>query len=338
VTARPLLDVESLVVEVYRDRDWVTAVRDVSFSINEGERLALVGESGSGKSLTAMALGGLLSRGARVRSGRIQFREIDLARARAKDVQQLLGREIGFVFQDPSSALDPTMPIGKQIAESLDAHGVGSRRTRRRETADLLARVGIPDAHRRLDDYPHEFSGGMCQRAVIASALISQPALLIADEPTSALDVTVQAQILELLNELSAELGLAVLFITHDLAVARAVADRVGVMYAGRLLEHGPAETMLLHPDHPYSRALLALAPRLNSGGALPQPIAGTPIAPWLAGDCCPFAPRCRFTLPQCEISRFVLLPLIEREAHASACIVPEQSRLPRPVPVEAQR
>jgi oligopeptide/dipeptide ABC transporter ATP-binding protein len=331
-----LLQVEALEIEVYRDRAWLPAVRDVSFSLADGDCLALVGESGSGKTLTAMALGGLLGPGGRVRAGRILFRDLDLTRAHPEQARQLLGRAIGFVFQDPGSALDPTMPIGKQIAESLQAHGVGNPRSRRQQAAELLGRVGIPDAHRRLDDYPHEFSGGMCQRAVIASALIAGPDLLIADEPTSALDVTVQAQILELLAELRAELGLAVVFITHDLAVARAVADRVGVMYAGRLLELGPAATILSQPDHPYSQALLALAPRLDSGRILPQPIPGAPIAPWQAGPGCPFAPRCRFRQHECELGEFPGLPASDE--HGSACIIPLASRQPHPAPLEALR
>jgi oligopeptide/dipeptide ABC transporter ATP-binding protein len=335
VNHHALLAVDALDVEVHRDGAWRPAVRDVSFEIARGERVALVGESGSGKSLTAMSIGRLLPAGSRLAGGRILMEGEDLLRSSAEEIRRRRGRDIGFVFQDPSGALDPTMTVGRQVAEVLRIHSIGEPRTRRGEVADLLARVGIPDARRRMDEYPHQFSGGMKQRAMIASALIAEPRLLVADEPTSALDVTIQAQIVDLLRDLSSEMGLAVLFITHDLSLARAIADRVVVMYGGRVLEDGPAPTLLHAPHHPYTRALLALAPRLGSGRRLPEPIPGAPTPGWMAGEGCPFAPRCTFAEARCSSTPWSLTRLAESSTHRSACIIPAEERQEH-APVEA--
>jgi oligopeptide/dipeptide ABC transporter ATP-binding protein len=326
VNPDPFLAVDGLCVEVLRDGVWRPAVREVSFDVASGERVALVGESGSGKSLTAMSIGRLLPAGSRLAGGRILLDGEDILRFPPEEIRRRRGRDIGFVFQDPSGALDPTMTVGRQVAEVLNVHAIGDPRTRRAKVADMLVRVGIPDARRRMNEYPHQFSGGMKQRAMIASALVAGPRLLVADEPTSALDVTIQAQIVDLIRDLSSEMGLAVLFITHDLSLARAIADRVVVMYGGRVLEDGPAPALLRAPHHPYTRALLALAPRLGSGRRLPQPIPGTPTPGWLAGEGCPFAPRCTFAEPGCSSTPWSLTRLGE-STHRSACIIPVEER-----------
>jgi oligopeptide transport system ATP-binding protein len=239
-----------------------------------------------------MSIGRLLPTGARIAGGHIVFFGSDIVQSSSEDVRLLRGRDVAFVFQDPNAALDPTMRVGRQITESLEAHKIEGPSYWREKAADLLTRVGIRDAWRRLDDYPHQFSGGMRQRAMIAAALIAGPRLLVADEPTSALDVTVQAQIIKLINELSADMGLAIIFITHDLSVARLAADRVAVMYAGVIVEYGPAGILLKKPHHPYTQALLALAPHLATIKTLPDPIPGTPVPAWQTGDACPFAGR----------------------------------------------
>jgi oligopeptide/dipeptide ABC transporter ATP-binding protein len=320
------LTVEGLTIEVHRDGTWRPVVRDVSFVIGAGERVAMVGESGSGKSLTALALGRLLPLGARMTSGRLSFFGIDLGRCSPAQIRALRGRDIGFVFQDPTSALDPTMNVGRQIMEVLSAHGIGHPRSQRERASAMLSRVGIPGASSRMDEFPHQFSGGMRQRAMIAAALVAGPRLLVADEPTSALDVTIQAQILDLIDQLSTEMGLAVLFITHDLSVAREVADRVVVLYAGRVLEDGPTDTLLGAPHHPYTDALVGLAPRLGSG-LTAVPIPGMPIAGWLAGDGCPFAPRCQFAEHRCRATPWALADVAGNPAHRSACIIPPEER-----------
>lgn len=325
--APPVLVVESLTVDVQRDGLWLPAVRQASFVLHQGEHVALVGESGSGKSLTALAIGRLLPPGARIGAGRIEFAGTDLTSCSTDTIRGLRGRSIGFVFQDPTAALDPTMRVGRQVEEPMEAHELGDARSRRNDVAAMLSRVGIVDAHRRLNDYPHQFSGGMRQRVMIASALITRPRLLVADEPTSALDATVQAQILETINALSTEMGLAVLFITHDLAVARAIADRLIIMYGGRILEDGPAETILTTPHHPYTQALLALAPRRESGAAIPEPIPGTPIPGWLSGDACPFATRCPFVRPRCRTTAWALADVPDDRRHRSACVVAPEGR-----------
>ncbi len=323
------LEVRELSVEVRRPEGWRHAVRDVSFAIADGERVALVGESGSGKSLTAMSLGALLPTGARVASGHLRFDGHDL---RSADVAALRGRDIAFVFQNPMASLDPLIRVGAQIEETLEAHAIGDRRSRRRRSVELLERVGIRDAERRARDFPHQFSGGMRQRVMIAAALAGGPRLLVADEPTTALDVTVQAQILTLLRSLSDELGLSLLLITHDLAVARSVTERAIVMYAGRVLETAPMATLLERPHHPYTDALLRLAPDLEGPPELPDPIPGRPIPAWEAGDGCPFAGRCPYEQPRSRDLPWGLRPV--GATHQSACVVPPADRIASGAPV----
>ncbi len=289
----PVLEVHDLAVSVPAGASRAAAVDGVSFSLPAGETLALVGESGCGKSLTALALLDLLPPGTRRERGRVV-----LAGAVLEDWRGVRGRRIGMVFQEPQSALNPVMAVGEQVAEVLRLPRGMSRGEARREAVAALARVGIPDPEDRAGRYPHELSGGMRQRAVIAMALAGGPSVLLADEPTTALDTTVQAQVLDLLRRLRDGTGMAVLLVTHDLGVAAASADRVAVMYAGRLVETGPAASVLSAPAHPYTRGLLA------SRGADParplSPIPGQVPTPgaWPSG--CPFHPRCALAEPRC--------------------------------------
>jgi peptide/nickel transport system ATP-binding protein len=284
------------------------AVRDVSLSMGVGEVLALVGESGSGKSVTSLAMMGLLPAQARV-SGEILFSNgsgaaQDLLRLTDEGMRELRGSAIAMIFQEPMTALNPVMRVGDQIAEAILAHE-NSRRLMRREAWErsvaAMNEVSIPDAERRARDYPHQLSGGMRQRVMIAMAIANRPKLLIADEPTTALDVTVQAQILDLLGELRAKFGLAMLFISHDLAVVSNIADRVAVMYAGSLVEVGSRREIFHEPAHPYTRGLLHAVPTLTTDRARPlQTIEGTVPSAQAIPRGCPFEPRCEFRIPEC--------------------------------------
>jgi ABC-type dipeptide/oligopeptide/nickel transport system ATPase component len=256
--AEPLLNVQHLSVAFEGTRSTVTAVDDVSFQIAPGETLGLVGESGSGKSVTAFAILRLLQPPGRVTTGRVMFEGRDLLALPERDMRQIRGARISLIFQEPMTALDPVMRIGDQIAEALTVHG---RTGARQRAVELLNAVHIPDAERRARDYPHQLSGGMRQRAMIAIALACHPALVIADEPTTALDVTIQAQVLDLLRELRAKFNLALLLITHDFGVIAEIADRVAVMYRGTLVEQGPVRQILRAPVHDYTRSLLAAVP-----------------------------------------------------------------------------
>ncbi len=292
---QPLLDVRDLEVAFTRKgRRDVLAVDGVSFSIAPGETIGLVGESGSGKSVTSLAVMGLLpSRGVRV-GGEVWFDGTDLRTLSADRMRDIRGRDIAMVFQDPMSSLNPVIPIGVQVTEVLERHQ-GLKRDEARDAAtDLLARVGIPDPRRRLKDYPHQFSGGMRQRALIAMALACKPRLLIADEPTTALDVTIQAQILELLKDLVRDSGTALMMITHDLGVVAGLCDTVNVMYSGRIVESAQRRPLFARPRHPYTGGLLASIPRLDAPRGEPlHPIPGSPndTLAWAQG--CAFAPRC---------------------------------------------
>ena len=255
----------------------VRAIRGVDFDLNKGETLAIVGESGSGKSVTTRTIMRLLSSNANIDEGQILFKGQDIVNKSEKEMQKIRGREIAMIFQDPMTSLDPTMTIGKQVAESLRKHKNVSKKESLKAALDLLNLVGIPDAEKRLKNYPHQFSGGQRQRIVIAIALICNPEILIADEPTTALDVTIQAQILELLKEIQEKIETSIIFITHDLGVVANVADRVAVMYAGKIVEVGTAEEIFYNPQHPYTWGLLGSMPTLESENDRLYAIPGSP-------------------------------------------------------------
>ena len=287
-----LLSLEHLTTGFDVDRRFVPAVIDVTFELSKGETVCLVGESGSGKSLTALSIMRLVQPPGRVASGRIVFRGRDLLALSEREMQNVRGAEIGLVFQEPMTALNPVFTIGSQIEETLRVHGRATRRTARQKAIELLDAVSVPEPARRVREYPHQLSGGLRQRALIALALACDPVLLIADEPTTALDVTIQAQILELLHALRQTLGLALLLITHDLGVVAQMADRVCVMYAGRIVEEAPVKTLFDDPKHPYTQGLMASIPSGARGTPLVA-IPGTvpPLGALPSG--CSFAPRC---------------------------------------------
>ncbi|HYH48344.1 MAG TPA: ABC transporter ATP-binding protein [Acidimicrobiia bacterium] len=307
----PVMSVRGLTVEFATPDGVVSAVNGVGFDLAAGETLAILGESGSGKSVTAQAVMGLIERPGRVTAGSVLFGDRDLLAASAEDRRRVRGSGIAMVFQDPLSALNPVWSVGFQIGELFRVHRGLSRRDARRRAVELLERVRIPAAASRVGEYPHQFSGGMRQRVMIAMALALDPKVLIADEPTTALDVTVQAQILELLDELRADTGMGLLLITHDLGVVAETADRVAVMYAGRVVETGPTDNVLSDPRHPYTEGLLASVPRGQSGREERlRPIAGAPpsLARIPAG--CPFHPRCPYVIDQCRTERPPLAPI----------------------------
>ena len=291
-TPAPLLDVSGLAVEFPTGQGWVRVVDGVEFSIAHGETLGLVGESGSGKSVTSLALLGLVqTQHGRIPEGSIKFEGRELVGASGATLADVRGGGIGMVFQQALRSLNPAFRVGDQIAETLRRHDDLSRSEARRRAVELLDRVHIPDAERRARNYPHEFSGGMCQRAMIAMALACAPRLLIADEPTTALDVTVQAHILDLLRELQDDTGVSILFISHDLAVVAEMSDRVAVMYAGRVVEQAAAADIFTDPRHPYTQGLLNSIPRRGQRrlAAIPGTVPHVGAMP----DGCPFHPRC---------------------------------------------
>ena len=299
---RPLLAVDDLSVTfLRRGAAPLHAVSDVSFTVRPGEHVGLVGESGSGKSVTSLAIMGLLPSAGVDVSGRVDYDGDDLLDMDPERRRALRGREIAMVFQDPMTSLNPVLRIGLQIAEVVQRHR-GLDKTEAMDAAsDLLSTVGIPDPGRRVREYPHQLSGGMRQRVLIAMALACQPRLLIADEPTTALDVTIQAQILELLKELVADTGTALILITHDLGVVAGICDSVHVMYSGRIVESAPRRPLFARPAHPYTGGLLASIPRLDAERGAPlRPIPGSPTdtLPWSQG--CAFAPRCPNVLDRC--------------------------------------
>ena len=298
----------------------IHAVNDVSFTLAAGSVLGLVGESGCGKSVTALSLMGLLDAPGVVMGGPAIFQDEDGARdllaLPAHEWERVRGRRIGMIFQDPLTSLNPALSVGYQIAEPLRVHFGLSRAAARAQAADWMRRVGLDAA--RLDDYPHRFSGGMRQRVMIALAAACRPRLLIADEPTTALDVTIQAQILKLLRGLVRELGAAVILITHDLGVVAQMADRVAVMYAGRIVEDAPVAQLFAAPQHPYTKALLAARPRLDQLTRRLQAIAGAPPALDTDAPGCAFAPRCPLRLPVCDEKRPALAEIAP--GHRAAC------------------
>ncbi len=315
----PLLEVNHLHVRLQTHRGPAYAVRNVSFSLEPGATLGLVGESGCGKSMTVMALMGLLPEDAEV-TGSIRFEDQELIGKSDRDMCRIRGDRIGMIFQEPMTALNPVHSIGRQVAEPLRLHRGMSAAQARKEALALLDRVGIPDAARRFDAYPHQFSGGQRQRITIAMALACGPDLLIADEPTTALDVTIQRQILDLIGELVAERGMALILISHDLGVIAQNVARMMVMYGGSVVESGPTESVFAHRMHPYSLGLFGARPQLSSRkGQRLATIAGSvpELVDLPAG--CPFAGRCSFTIAQCHVT---VPPAVEIEpGHEVRCI-----------------
>jgi oligopeptide/dipeptide ABC transporter ATP-binding protein len=323
VSARePILSVEDLRVEFWTGRGTVHAVNGISFDIAPGETLGIVGESGCGKSVTSLAILGILARAGRVVGGKASFQGRDLLQMRDDELRKIRGKEIAMIFQDPMTSLNPVLTIGRQIREALETHFKLDKDAANKRAAELLDQVGIPSPDIRLRDYPHQFSGGMRQRAMIAMALACEPKVLIADEPTTALDVTIQAQILDVLKRLVAERDTALVLITHDLGVVAGMCERVNVMYAGMFVETGPAEQLFGRPRHPYTLGLLQSVPRLDAGRRQKlQPIEGAPRDMLSPPRECPFAPRCRFEVEQSR-QEVPLLHEIE-PGHHVACFNP---------------
>jgi oligopeptide/dipeptide ABC transporter ATP-binding protein len=314
----PLVSVEDLRVEFHTDAGVVKAVDGVSWSIRPGETLGIVGESGSGKSVSALAVMGLLQKPQAKISGRIVFRGRDLLSAGEDELRSLRGNEISMIFQDPLSALNPVFKVGHQVAEVIQAHEKIGRVPARKRAVDLLAEVGIPNPKQRAQEFPHQYSGGMRQRAMIAMALAMDPALLLADEPTTALDVTVQAQIMSLLRKLQEDRGTAIVLITHDLGVVAGHADRVLVMYAGRVAETAGADALFHAPRHPYTLGLLTSLARLDRRRTdRLHPIPGQPPSLIRVPPGCPFHPRCSFATEICPAE---VPPLVGGASHAAAC------------------
>ncbi len=324
MTAVPLLEVVDLRTQFHTDDGMVTAVDGVSFTVGAGETVAVVGESGSGKSATALSIMGLVDAPAgRIVSGDVRLEGRSLVGLSEADYRSLRGRELAMIFQDPMTALNPVFRVGDQVAEALSVHDPSvSRRAAGRRAVELLDAVGIPEPSRRAGDYPHQYSGGMRQRAMIAMAMANRPKLLIADEPTTALDVTIQAQVLEVLSRARAETGAGLLLITHDLGVVAGVADRVIVMYGGRVLEEGSLDDVFTRSRHPYTLGLLRSRPRFgDDGGRRPlRPIPGAPPSLVNPPSGCVFHPRCELAIEECRGER-PPLRAVAGGAHRSACL-----------------
>ena len=300
----PLLRVENLSVAFRARREALRVIDDVSLTVAAGEILAVVGESGAGKSVTGTAVLGLLDPNAEILAGRIILNGREIQALPPNEMTKVRGRLVGAVFQDPMSSLDPLMRIGDQLVETIRCHLPLGRKDALTMAADLLGEVGISEPERRLRQYPHEFSGGMRQRVVIALALCGSPQLLIADEPTTALDAWTQLQIVDLLRRLCRDRGMGAMLITHDMSVVVAVADRVAVMYAGRLVESGPTQAVITSPRHPYTRGLMAAIPKIGAMADRLTQIDGAMLPPASRGDFCGFHPRCPSALPICRARR----------------------------------
>ncbi len=324
----PLLRVEELRVEFPSEDGVVHAVDGITYQVQAGKTLGIVGESGSGKTVSSLTTLGLTRRqGARI-SGRILFEGRDLVALPEGELRSIRGNDIAMIFQDPLSALHPLYKVGKQLVEALRAHKDISKQKARERAVELLGLVGIPDPKRRVDEYPHEFSGGMRQRAMIAMALANEPKLLIADEPTTALDVTVQAQILALMERLQNELGMAIIIITHDLGVVAEMADDIAVMYAGRIVETSSADSLFSGPEHPYTWGLLKSIPRLeHDRSEMLVPIPGTPPSLIRPPSGCHFHPRCAYAQPDHARIDPDLEPIPGEPHHFVACLLEPDER-----------
>jgi peptide/nickel transport system ATP-binding protein len=319
-----LLEVDNLHVSFRTDDGIVQAVRGVSFQVEPGQTLGIVGESGSGKSVATQTIMGL-TRGAEV-EGRAFFEGANLLTMSRDEMSGVRGAQVGMIFQDPLSSLHPFYKVGWQIVEMIRLHDKAmNKAAARRRAIELLQLVGIPQASRRIDDYPHQFSGGMRQRAMIAMAMALNPKLLIADEPTTALDVTVQAQVLQMINRLQEEFGTAVILITHDLGVIADVADDVVVMYGGMVMEQADRVTLFKNYHHPYTEGLLQSLPAYGGERERLRSIPGTPPSPINVPPGCPFAPRCPYVMDRCRVERPPLAAAGDEPGHLSACWLPRE-------------
>jgi oligopeptide/dipeptide ABC transporter ATP-binding protein len=334
----PLLTVDGLNVQFHTDEGVVHAVDDVSFQLRPGEVLAVVGESGSGKSVTAMTLMGLTRSPNAKFAGSAKLRGQELVTAGDDELRRIRGKEIAMIFQDPMTSLNPVQKIGAQIVEQVQAHEDVSDAEARDRTIELLERVGIPRAGERVDSYPHEFSGGMRQRVMIAMALSCDPAILIADEPTTALDVTIQAQILGLMRDLRERTGTAIILVTHDLGVVADIADRIAVMYAGRIVETGTLDEIFYDPQHPYTWGLLGSITRIDRErpNRLPS-IPGTPPSLDARPEGCHFRPRCRHEFEACPKYPQLEGRIPEAPGHDDRCWLPVEEKRTRRQVAEGQ-
>jgi peptide/nickel transport system ATP-binding protein len=325
MTPLTLLDVRDLTVR-FKTRDGIVqAVSNLSFTLRRGETLAVVGESGSGKSVTSLAIMGLLNRVYADISGEVLFEGTDLLALKAEELQKIRGRDVSMIFQDPFACLHPMYRVGAQIAEAVQAHADVSKKVAWSRAVELLGAVGIPNAKLRASDFPHQFSGGMRQRAMIAMALVHNPDVLIADEPTTALDVTVQAQIIELIDRVKKEFDVGVILITHDLGVVAETATHVMVMYAGRAMEYGPAQEVFTAAQHPYAWGLLESMPTVEKRLDVLVPIEGSPPSLLNPPSGCPFHPRCAYRFAPCDSK---LPPLASIPGgHLDACLLPAERK-----------
>ncbi len=317
----PLLEVKNLVTQFFTMEGVVKAVDDISYDLEPGETLGLVGESGCGKSVSALSVMRLIPwPPGKVMSGEVIFEGEDLLKIDADEMRSIRGKEIAMVFQEPMTSLNPVLTIGRQLTETMELHLNLDKQGAQQRAVDLLQMVGIPDPDRRLAQYPHQFSGGMRQRVMIAMALSCNPRLLIADEPTTALDVTIQAQILELMKSLCREFGTALIVITHNLGVVARYADRVNVMYAGKIIEKGTSEEIYHQPKHPYTLGLLQSVPRLDEPRRVKlEPIEGQPPDLINLPPGCSFRSRCRYSVDKCEVD-VPPLEVYDSNGHVAAC------------------
>ncbi|WP_333677821.1 ABC transporter ATP-binding protein [Muricomes intestini] len=321
--AEKLLDVKNLRTEFKRDKSWVTAVNDVSFHINKGEILGLVGESGCGKSVTSLSVMRLLPIGtSRVSEGEVFFNGEDILKVDKKKMRKIGGHKISMIFQEPMSSLNPCMRISKQITEAILLHNDLSKDEAYKRAFNVLKSVGIPDPDMTLNSYPHQLSGGMCQRVMIAMAMSCEPNLLIADEPTTALDVTIQAQILSLMEEIKEERDTGILLITHDLGVVAEMCSRVIVMYAGRIVEEAPVRELFESPMHPYTQGLIESVPKLGSDMTSLPSIPGSVPDLSVMPKGCKFAPRCKYAMDICREKEPELVAVPGQEHRCSRCVL----------------
>src|SRR5881275_1218397 len=322
-----LLDVRDLKTYFKTDDGIVKAVDGVTFSIEKGRTLGIVGESGSGKSVTCLTIMGLNAKRNTITTGEALFKEQDLLGMGMRRLRQIRGNDIAMIFQDPMTSLNPVHKIGNQLSEAVLLHQDVTKKQARSRALELLKAVGIPRAERRVDDYPHQFSGGMRQRVMIAMALVNDPDLLIADEPTTALDVTTQAQILKLMTDLQEDFGSAIIMITHDLGVIAEIADDVVVMYAARIAERAPVDNLFKRPHHPYTWGLLGSLPRLDADVERLVQIQGQPPSMLRPPSGCRFHPRCPYVMPICKEVDPELAPVSDDPGHLQSCHLDEETK-----------